>query len=71
MQELKEELKENNMKWDVTGLGDARRKEESFATLQSGHLLYHSKANNGDRAFHYFAVLGKKLFPNVLDECLI
>ena len=32
------------MKWDVTGLGEARRKEE---TLQSGHLLYHSEANNG------------------------
>ena len=46
MQEL-EELKENNMKWDVIGLGEVRRKEESFTTLQSGHLLYHSEANNG------------------------
>ena len=26
------------MKWDVIGLGDVRRKEESFTTLQSGHL---------------------------------
>ena len=23
------------------------------------------------RAFHFLAVVGKKLFPNVLDECLI
>ena len=23
------------------------------------------------RAFHYLAVVGKKLFPKVLDECLI
>ena len=43
VQELEEELKENNMKWDVIGLGEVRRKEESFTTLQSGHLLYHSE----------------------------
>ena len=47
VQELEEELKENNMKWDVIGLREIRRKEESFTTLQSGHLLYHSEANNG------------------------
>ena len=47
MQELEDELKENSMKWDVIGLGEVRRKEESFTTLQSGHLLYHSEANNG------------------------
>ena len=46
VQELEEELKENNMKWDLIGLGEVRRKEESFTTLQSGHLLYHSQANN-------------------------
>ena len=47
VQELEEELKENNMKWDVIGLGEVRRKEEIFTTLQSGHLLYHSEDNNG------------------------
>ena len=47
MQELEEELKENNMQWEVLGLGEVRRKEESFTTLQSGHLMYHSDANNG------------------------
>ena len=47
VQELEDELNENNMKWDVIGLGEVRRKEESFTTLQSGHLLYHSEANNG------------------------
>ena len=46
MQELEEELKENNMRWDVIGLGEVRRKGESFTTLQSGHLLYHFEANN-------------------------
>ena len=35
------------MKWDMIGLAEVRRKEESFTTLQSGHLLYHSEANNG------------------------
>ena len=47
MQELEEELKANNMKWDVIGIGEVRRKEERFTTLQSGHLLYPSEANNG------------------------
>ena len=46
VQEMEEELKENNMKWDVIGLREVRRKEESFTTLQSGHMLYHSEANN-------------------------
>ena len=46
VQEREEELKENNTKWDVIGLGEVRRKEESFTTLQSGHLLYHTEANN-------------------------
>ena len=31
----------------MIGLGEVRRKEESFRTLQSGHLLYHYEANNG------------------------
>ena len=47
VQELEEELKENNMKWDVIGLREVRRKEEGFTTLQSGHMLYQSEANNG------------------------
>ena len=47
VQELEEEQKENNMKWDVIGLGEVRRKEKNFTTLQSGHLLYHYDANNG------------------------
>ena len=46
VQELEEELKENNMKWDAISFGEVRRRGESFTTLQSGHLLYHSEANN-------------------------
>ena len=47
VQELEEEeLKENNMKWDAIWFGEVRRKGESFTTLHSGHLLYHSEANN-------------------------
>lgn len=45
--ELEQELQDNKLVWDVIGIGEVRRKEESFTTLQSGHLLYHSKANNG------------------------
>ena len=36
VQELEEEPKENNIKWDVIGLGEVRSKEELFTTLQSG-----------------------------------
>ena len=32
---------------DVIGIGEVRRREECFITLQSGHLLYHSNANIG------------------------
>ena len=31
----------------VIGVTEVRRPEECFTTLQSGHLLYHSKENNG------------------------
>ena len=35
------------MKTFKIGLREVRRKEESFTTFQSGHMLYHSEANNG------------------------
>ena len=63
MQELEHELKENNMKWDVIGLGEVRRKEDSFTTLQSGHLLYHSEANNGQAGVGF--LINKKLKDNI------
>ena len=63
MQELEDELKENNMIWDVIGLGEVRRKEESFTTLQSGHLLYHSEANNGQAGVGF--LINKKWKDNI------
>ena len=63
MQELEEKLKENNMKWDVIELGEVRRKEESFTTLQSGHLLYHSEANNGQAGVGF--LVNKKWKDNI------
>ena len=63
MQELEEELKENNMKWDVIGLGEVSRKEESFTTLQSGHLLYHYEANNGQTGVGF--LVNKKWKDNI------
>ena len=63
MQELEEELKENNMKWDVIGPREVRRKEESFTTLQSGHLLYHSEANNGQAGVGF--LINKKWKDNI------
>ena len=46
IQEL-EKLRETRLVWDVIGIGELRRQEECFTTLQSGHLLYHSKSNYG------------------------
>ena len=63
MQELEEELKETNMKWDVIGLGEVRRKEESFTILRSGHLLYHSEANNGQAGVGF--LVNKKWKDNI------
>ena len=63
MQELEKELKENNMKWDMIGFGEVRRKEESFTTLQSGHLLYHSEANNGQAGVGF--LVNKKWKDNI------
>ena len=63
VQELEKELKENNMKWDVIGLGEVRRKEESVTTLQSGHLLYHSEANNGQAGVGF--LVNKKWKDNI------
>ena len=44
-----EELMEARLLWDVIRIGEARKREECFTTLQRGHLLYHSKANNSQR----------------------
>ena len=63
VQALEQELKENNMKSDVTGLGEVRRKEESFTTLQSDHLLYHSEANSGQAGEGF--LVNKKLKDNI------
>ena len=51
------------MKWDVIGVGEVRRKEESFTTLQSGHLLYHSEANNGQAGVGF--LINKKWKDNI------
>ena len=63
VQELEEELKENNMKRDVIGLREVRRKEKSFTALQSGHLLYHYEANNGQAGVGF--LVNKKSKDNI------
>ena len=47
IQEHEEELRETRLVRDIISISEVRRPEECFTTLQSGHLLYHSKANNG------------------------
>ena len=64
VQELEEELKENNMNWDVIGLGEVQRKEKSFTTLQSGHLMYHSEANNEQSCVGF--LVNKKWIDNII-----
>ena len=57
IQEL-EELVETRLVWDVIGIGEVRRRDECFTTQQSGHLLYHSMANNGQAGVGF--LLNKK-----------
>ncbi|MEG7522154.1 MAG: hypothetical protein M3H12_03525 [Chromatiales bacterium] len=47
IQDMEVEFKETILVWDAIGIGEVRRREECFTTLQSGHLLYHPSANNG------------------------
>ena len=44
--EVEEELREIRLVSDVIRIGQVRRREECFTTLQSGHLLCNFKANN-------------------------
>ena len=53
------------MKWDVIWLGEIRRKEESFTTLQSGHLMYHSEAQNGRSGVCF--LISKKWKDNITE----
>lgn len=46
MQDLGEELSETSLLWDMIGIGEFKIREQC---LQSGHLLYHSTANNEQR----------------------
>ena len=64
VQELEEEPKENNMKWDVIGLGEVRSKEDIFTTLQIGHLLYNFEANNGQAGVGF--LVNKKWKDNII-----
>ena len=43
----KKNERKTRLVWDVIGIREVRRREEGFTTLQSGHLLYYSKAKNG------------------------
>ena len=47
----------------MIGLGEVRRKEESFTTLQGGHLLYHSDENNGQAGVGF--LVNKKWKDNI------
>ena len=47
IQELEDELRETRLVGDVIRFYVVRRPEECFTTLQTGHLLRHSKANSG------------------------
>ena len=48
---------------NVIWLGEVRRKEESFTTIQSGHLLYHSEANSGQAGLDF--LVNKKWKDNI------
>ena len=47
----------------MIGLGEVRKKRGNFTTLQSGHLLYHSEANNGQAGVGF--LVNKKWKDNI------
>ena len=54
IEELEEELRETRLVGDVIGIGEPRRREECFTTLQSGHRQFRSRANNGQAGVCFF-----------------
>ena len=64
--------------WDVIRIGEVRRRVECFTILQSGHLLCHSKSNNGqagigfliNRKDHNIIVRVNSISPTVAELVL-
>ena len=54
IQEVEEELREIRLVSDVIRIGEVRRREKCFITLQSGHLLCNFKANNSQAGVGFF-----------------
>ena len=79
IQELDEELMETSLVWDAIGISEVKRPEECFTTLQSGHLLYQSKANNGqagvgfliNRKWKYHNIESKQHQPQSSRTCSV
>ena len=63
--ELEEELFDTGIKWDLLGLAEVRRREERFITLNSGHTLYHTEANNGQQGVGF--LINKKLNKSIVE----
>ena len=52
------------MIWNVIGISALRRPDECFITLQSGHLIYHSQANNGQAGVGF--LINRKCKPVII-----
>ena len=65
IQELEEELRKTRLIWDVMGISEVRRPEECFTTLQSGHLICYSKANNGQAGVGF--LINRKLKDHIVS----
>ncbi|XP_013408096.1 craniofacial development protein 2-like isoform X1 [Lingula anatina] len=63
--ELETELQDTVVKWHVIGLSENRQAEECLITLNSGHILYHTKASNGQQVVGF--LIHKALSKNIIE----
>lgn len=40
------EIELENIKWDIVGISEVRRRDEGLKTLKSGHIFYHVGNND-------------------------
>ncbi|XP_072380650.1 uncharacterized protein [Diabrotica undecimpunctata] len=55
-----------NIKWDVIGISEVRRKDEELIELESGNILYHKGTENGRTSGVGF-LINKKWKDRIVD----
>ena len=65
VEELRHELEDIGIKWDIIGLAETRRQGERLITLNGGHILYHTDAVNGQQGVGF--LINRTLSDNIIE----